>query len=128
VVGSLISDAGYLHLKFYIAPESTQEPVPDVDSVLSVTNALATPEEATSGEKVIISADVTSEGAAANAVHVQFFPDANAWEAYQADPSLPQPRAFDLEMMGHIGVGGTERLEVPYRAESCGTHHVLIAA
>jgi len=122
------NNVGYLHLKFYIAPASTQLPGAELDAVLSIQNAVVTPEDATPGEKVIISADITSDDAAANAVHVQFFPDASVWEAHQADPSQPVPRPFDLELIPHIGAGETDRLEVPYRADNCGTQHILIVA
>jgi len=121
------NNVGYLHSKFYIAPANAQSPSP-LDPVLTIQNAQVTPEEAVPGEKVIVSLDILSEEAAADAVHIQFYPDAAAWQANQDDPSQPIPRAFDVEMLPHIAAGETDHLEVPYRAETCGTQNILIVA
>lgn len=95
--------------------------------MLAISNAQVTPSEAAPGEKVIVSADILSEGVA-DAVHVYFIPDATAWQAHQNDPSRPDPGTFDLEVLPHIAAGETDHTEVPYRANSCGTQEILIVA
>lgn len=122
------NNVGYLHSKFYIASTGVEAPPPAGAPFLSIENAEVTPNEAAPGDKVIISADVLSTGAAADAVSVQFFPDAGAWQAYQDDPSLEAPRAFDIEMLPHINAGETDHLEVPFRTNACGMQHILIVA
>jgi hypothetical protein len=123
------NNVGYLHSKFYIASPGTQEPAPGVEPVLTIENVMISPSEATPGEKIIISANITSKEAVAGAVTVQFYPDAAAWRAYQQDPTLPAPRAFDVEMLPYIGKDETDKLEVPYRSSAaCGTQEILIVA
>ncbi len=59
---------------------------------------------------------------------MRIYPDAEAWRAYQNDPSLAQPRAFDVEMLPYIRGEESDRLEVPYRTATCGTQEILIVA
>jgi hypothetical protein len=77
---------------------------------------------------VLINADVSSQFAPADAVHVHFFPSAAAWQAHQDDPSLPPPRAFDVEQLPHIDEGESDQLEIPYYPAECGRQEVLIVA
>ena len=119
------NNVGYLHSRFYIAPADAPGN-PFADPVLTIQDARVTPAETSPGERVIVSADILSEGAAADGVHVQFFPDTAAWQAYRQDPSLPPPRAFDVEMLPHIKAGETDHLEIPYRTAACGTQNILI--
>ena len=121
------NNVGYLHSRFYIAPADAQGNR-SADPVLTILNARVTPAETSPGERVIVSADILSEVAAADEVHVQFFPNAAAWQAYQQDSSLPAPLAFDVEMLPHIDVGETDHLEIPYRTAVCGTQNILIVA
>lgn len=101
-----------------------------VAPVLKVLHARVRPRVAKSGERVIVSADIASKQAPAEHVQVQIFPDAAAWKAHQDDPSLPPPRPFDVEMLPFIDMGGTDHMEVPYRADSgaCGRQKILIVA
>ncbi len=87
-----------------------------------------TPQQTTAGERVIIGADILAQDAPAEAVHVRLYPDAQAWQAYQDDPTLPQPRSFDVEMLPFIHTGETDRVEVPYRPTHCGTQDILVWA
>jgi len=121
------NNVGYLHSKFYIAPAGQQAPAP-LDPELSIQNVQVTPSETAPGERVIVSAEIASENAAADAVHVQFFPDAAAWQAHQDDSAQSVPRAFDVELLPHIAAGATDHLEVPYRTTACGSQTVLIVA
>jgi hypothetical protein len=122
------NNVGYLHSKFYIAPSGTEALLPSPAPVLSIENAQATPDETSPGEMVLISADVRSQLAAADAVHVHFFPSAAAWQAHQDDPSQPPPRAFDVEQLPHIDEGESDQLEVPYYSAECGRQEVLVVA
>ena len=93
------NNVGFLHSKFYIADETTASPLPDAETQLEVVGATITPAVAQPGEKVIVSALVAAEEAPADSVTVQFYPDAAAWYAYQADPTLTAPRPFDVEIL-----------------------------
>ncbi len=122
------NNVGYLHSKFYIAKESPSPNASVSDPQLEIVGAKATPSTVQPGERVIISAHIYSQGAAADGIHVQFFPSEAEWRAHQDDPLLPPPRPFDVELLPHIGKGRTDRLEVPYRAIDCGQQEVLIVA
>lgn len=122
------NNVGYLHSKFYIAQESPQPLPPPGEPVLEILNAQVTPAESAPGGRVIVSADILSESAPAEAVHVRLYPDAAAWQAYQNDASLPHPQPFDVEMLPFIDINETDRIEVPYSASSCGTQEILIVA
>ncbi len=121
------NNVGYLHSKFYIAPQ-TPDPLPPGDPELQILNAQVTPANTLPGERVIVAADILSEGAPAEAVHIQFYPSAQAWNAHQDDPTLPGPRPFDEEVLPYIGAGETDHAEVPYTAQGCGTQAILIVA
>ncbi len=121
------NNVGYLHRKFHIVEESLTA-IAGGDPRLEIIGAKVTPDISQPGERVIVSAHILSEGAPADGVHVQLYPDAAAWEAYQQDPSLPAPRPFDVEMLPHIDVGRTDQLSVPYRSLTCGTQEILITA
>ena len=122
------NNVGYLHSKFYIAPETSPPERSPASPILSIQNVQVTPAQSTPGERVIISADILAGGAPAEAVHVLLYPDAQTWQAHQDDPSLPKPRAFDVEMLPYIRADESDPLEVPYRPQSCGTQEVLIWA
>ena len=121
------NNVGYLHSKFYIAPQTTQAP-PTTDPVLSINNVQISPVTPAPGERVIVSADIFSVAAPADAVHVRLFPSAAAWDAHRADPSRPQPKPFDVELLPFIANGKSDRLEVPYQTNMCGKQEILIAA
>ncbi len=121
------NNVGFLHRKFYIASNGSPAPQDD-DPNLSIENAQVTPSSASAGDRVIVSADILAEDASAEAIHVQLYPDAYAYQAYQDDPTLPPPRAFDVEMLPYIGEGESDRIEVPYRPQGCGTQTILITA
>ncbi len=123
---SFSNNVGYLHSKFYIAPESA-EPL-TTSGALSIQNVAVTPPSVAAGERVIVGADILAGDAPADAIVVYLYPDAEAWRAHQNDPSLPQPRPFDVEMLPHIRADETDRLEVPYRAATCGAQEILIVA
>jgi hypothetical protein len=122
------NNVGFLHSKFYIADETTASPLPDDDPKLEIVGAAVKPASAQPGERVIVSALVAAEEAPADSVHVQLYPDAAAWYAYQDDPTLTPPRAFDVEILPFIDVGTADRLEVPYRSSTCGKQTILIVA
>ena len=123
------NNVGYLHSKFYIVPEtSPPAPIPPASPILSIQNVQVTPTQTTPGERVVISADILASDAPAEAVHVRLYPDAQTWQAHQDDPSLPKPRAFDVEMLPYIRADESDRIEVPYRPQICGTQEVLIWA
>jgi hypothetical protein len=124
------NNVGYLHRKLYIAAPFTGLEAERNAPVLKVQHARVRPLFPQAGERVIVSADIASKQAPAKNVLVQIFPDARAWKASQHDPSLPPPRPFDVEMLPFIDMGGTDRLEVPYRADSdlCGRQKLLIVA
>ena len=122
------NNVGFLHSKFYIADETTASPLPDDDPQLEIVGAAVKPASAQPGERVIVSAHVAAEEAPADSVHVQLYPDAAAWYAYQDDPTLTPPRAFDVEILPFIDVGTADRLEVPYRSSTCGKQTILIVA
>lgn len=125
---SFSNNVGYLHSKFYIAPQSPQSWPPPGDPVLEILNAQVTPAESAPGGRVIVSADISAAGAPAETVHVRLYPDAAAWRAFQNDPSLPHPQPFDVEMLPFIDIGETDRLEVPYSSSTCGTQEIMIVA
>jgi hypothetical protein len=121
------NNVGYLHSKFYVAPAGLQAPQL-ADPVLSIENAQAAPSSVLPGERVIISADIETVEASAEAIHVHFYADAQAYWAFQADPALHEPEAFDLEELPFIEQDKTDRAEVPYTTEGCGMQTLLIVA
>ena len=121
------NNVGYLHSKFYIAPETTQTP-PAPDPVLSIENVQITPAAPEPGGRVIVSADIFSIGSPAEAVHVRLFPSVAEWQAHRDDPALLQPKPFDVELLPFIAGGESDRLEVPYQTNACGKQEVLIVA
>ena len=124
---SFSNNVGYLHSKFYIAPAGLQAS-PPASPVLIITDAQAVPANVLPGERVIVSAEIQSLEAPADAVHLHFYSNAQAWHAYQADPTLHEPEAFDLEELPFIEEGKTDRSEVPYTAEGCGKQTLLVVA
>jgi hypothetical protein len=121
------NNVGYLHSKFYIAPQATQAP-PTTDPVLSIDNMQINPATPGPGERVIVSAEIFSVDAPADAVHVRLFPSAAAWHAHREDPSRPQPKPFDVELLPFIANGKSDQLEVPYQTNMCGKQEILIVA
>ena len=121
------NNVGYLHSKFYIAPETTQTP-PAPDPVLSIENVQITPAAPEPGERVIVSADIFSIGSPAEGVHVRLFPSVAEWQAHRDDPALLQPKPFDVELLPFIAGGESDRVEVPYQTNACGKQEVLIVA
>ena len=125
-VKTFSNNVGYLHSKFYIAPETTQAPPPAADPVLSIESVQITPSAPEPGRRVVVSADIFSVGAPADAVHVRLYPSATEWYTHRDDPAQLQPNPFDVELLPHIASGKSDRLEVPYQTNACGKQEILI--
>ena len=119
------NNVGYLHRKFYIAPEATAASSLD-EPTLVIENVKVTPSSVDG--RLIVAADILAQGAPAEAVHVRIYPDAQTWFSSQEDPTLSRPRAVDVEMLPFIRADESDRLEVPYRPQRCGTQELLVAA
>lgn len=115
---SFSNNAGYLHLKFYIAGDSSglRSNAAARTAQLSIENAAATPQTAEVGQEVSIAADIVAAGAAAHGVTIHF---------HDGPPEEGGP-LLDVESLPYIRAGESDHLSIPYRATGCGTHTIVI--
>lgn len=121
---SFSNNVGFLKLPFFVAPAAPSEGLQasrrsvHEPGDLVVDKLDAMPIVARLGEKVAVRADVSSRAGDRDGLVVTL---------YDGNPDTGG-KAFDMELLGYVKANQAYRVRVPYRAQTCGEHDLVVIA